>query len=1293
MKVLLHTIFENQVDLTPNALAIKSQGVAFSYAEIEKQANRLAWYLHLNGVVPGDRIAIHFKRSELPIVAMLGIMKAGAAYVPIDLTYPNKRILHIIEDAKVILFLTETKLMPKISSDIQEKVSIINILSPKVQNCSDGRIPVSLVQIRPEDTCYIIYTSGTTGRPKGVILQHYNLVHFVHSFNHVCRLNSSDRIYNGFSYGFDGSVEEMWMAFSNGASLIVATDEMTKLASEASFYINQEKVTVFSTVPTFVRLIEEPLPTLRLLILSGELCTPELVNRWAVNGCRMLNVYGPTETTVNATYWECIPGKKITIGKPIPGYTVHILDDKQDPVLSGHQGELYIGGNGVAQGYLNYKDLTDKEFIRHPDIGQRLFRTGDLVSYSPEGDLLFHGRIDTQVKIRGYRIELNEIESVLREDPNILASAVTLVQKDGLDYLAAYVFLRDKTTGISFDELLDILQQRLPFYMVPSYLEILDEVPLLDSGKIDKKRLPEAKNALISAKRTLLQPETEIQKNLVMVWQETFGVESISITDDFFYDLHGHSLLAAMVVSRLRSRFGLKISIQDIYLKPTIEKLAREIERTQSLRETVSNISLERPKPSKVFWIVNLLQFISLYLIYGILTLPFVIYVLAYYELYVKNGSLLLYVLATVGITLLIYPIELGLDIALKWIILGKAKAGIYPVYSFYYYRWWLVDRLQIFNGSQFLAGSPLMSLYYRLKGAKVGRNCMIDSHLCSVFDMVSIGDNTCIGNETQLLGYQIQDGYLRIGSIKIGKDCFIGIHSSIGINSKMEDNSHLGDISAIHEGQLIGKDESWQGSPSVEAKLRIPLGEAYQMKPILWGFLHYMVLNTYFLVLLLTIVPPVLLLFYGLGSHSISQEILSIILAGPTFVASYCLLTALLKYIVLNQVKPGTYKVQSFFYLRKWLMDSMLRLSIVVVKPLYTTIYLPFWIRMLGAKMGKHTEISTVAQISPELMEIGDESFFADGSMIGGRHFYKGYMEVSVTRIGKRSFIGNSAILPVGTSIGDHSLIGVLSVPPKVEGTIESHTDWLGSPSFRLPFRQKVQGFSDQEIYHPTLKMILQRYIVDGFRIYIPSTLQVIGVTIVIMAAYMFYKTSGILAILALTPLVEMVVALASSLIVVGIKWLLMGKIKPIIKPLWSPFVWFNEAVNGAYESVMAMLMLPTLGTPYFAPFLRMLGCKIGKNVYLGTNLFSEFDLVYIGNNVTLNMGVVIQNHLFEDRIMKASVLHICDGCNVGSMSVILYDSIMDEHSTLNSLSLVMKGEYLPQNTSWIGIPCKINL
>jgi non-ribosomal peptide synthetase-like protein len=326
---------------------------------------------------------------------------------------------------------------------------------------------------------------------------------------------------------------------------------------------------------------------------------------------------------------------------------------------------------------------------------------------------------------------------------------------------------------------------------------------------------------------------------------------------------------------------------------------------------------------------------------------------------------------------------------------------------------------------------------------------------------------------------------------------------------------------------------------------------------------------------------------------------------------------------------------------------------------------------------------------MTPDLMIIDDESFFADGSMVGGRRLFRGHVHVDFNRIGRRSFVGNNALMPIGADLGNNCLLGVLSVPPGgMESKMADDSEWLGSPPFQLPHRQKVGGFDATEIYKPTLRLFALRCLIDGLRIVLPIAIAMAAATIFVAVAATAIHYLPLWAEIALLPVVATSVVLGCAMSVVVLKRLLMGKFEPVIKPLWSVYVWNNELVNGIYEGLAAPMLGVTLGTPFICWYLRLLGCRIGKHVFLETELFSEFDLVEIGDYAALGLGVVVQNHLFEDRIMKSSHLKIGDECSVGNMSVVLYDSEMKQGSSIGTLSLLMKGETLPEKTRWIGIP-----
>ncbi|MEN8737876.1 MAG: Pls/PosA family non-ribosomal peptide synthetase [Akkermansiaceae bacterium] len=1294
--LLLHELFERQVVETPDALALITDERELNYQALDKRANQLAHFLVKKGVTPGDLVGLYVSRSEVSIVAILAILKSGAGYVPIDPAFPDDRIRHIIEDADVSVVLSLTSLQEGLSECYNGE--LISLDGTEDAGLIDAESTAKVdVACDDENLCYVIYTSGTTGKPKGVMTEHRNTVRFVHAFNEVCQVVPEDRIYHGFSLGFDGSVEEMWLAFSNGASLVVGPQKTGALGNEVAACITRHRATFYSTVPTALTMITDDLSSVRVLIVSGEACPPEQVARWAVNGRRMLNVYGPTEATVNTTVAECRPNQPVTIGTPLRGYDLYLLDGEQKPVAEGESGELYVGGETLARGYLNQTEVTAKAFIEVELEGEvkRLYRTGDLVKWDEKGELLFLGRIDTQVKIRGYRIELAEIEALLLEQDLIQSAVVNVVEEGGVKELVAYVVLEDDEKDFDRAELHAALKNKLPVYMLPKFLDTLCELPTLTSGKVNRRELPDPKLLFRGRKTEAANPPTtSMEIALAGIWADLFPGAELNTSDDFFTELGGHSMLAAQMVTKVREALGVDVALREVYQNPTLGALAAFLDQQEAKspeEEAASCARKNRPvgglnRPS-----VAIIQALGIYAIYAILT------TLALGSFYVVWRALTHPTMSTAetatwisAVVILSFPALILSSVVIKWAVIGRYREGAYPIGGSYYLRWWFVTRYQALAGTGFLSGTPLLSLYFRLMGAKVGKGCVLDSALCGCFDMIEIGSGTCIGNETQLLGSRVEGGYLKIGRVSIGENCYIGIHSALGLNTEMGDRTRLDHLSLLEDGASIPEGEGWSGSPAVVAEVKVPEveGGCEAKRPVLFGFLHFLQLYVMGVFGALAFLPVLALLYGSYVWGGWAWTAVAGIAAGPLSLVSYCLMVVLVKYLVMPRTRTGVYPVESWFYLRKWFVDTFYRTSRAVALPLYTTIYFPTWLRLLGAKIGKFAELSTVSQFSPDLMKLGARSFFADGSIIGGRCYHKGMVEVGFSEVGDRSFIGNSAMLPINRPVGDDCLIGCMSLPPVEHEKTPNGTDWLGSPSFGLPHRQIVGDFDDSVTYQPTKKLVFQRCLVDGMRILFPSILTFVFFALYVAFVFFSYRQWGELATLLLATGVSLFLDIVACLLVVVYKRVLLGKIKPGIHPLWSMFVWKNEAVNGAYESISAPSFVPMLGTPFLAPYLRMLGCKIGKDVYLGTTLFSEWDLVEIGDGVALNAGTVVQNHLFEDRVMKASHLKIGDRCSVGNMAVVLYDTEMKEGSELAPLSLLMKGEVVPKETHWSGIP-----
>ncbi|HMC91231.1 MAG TPA: Pls/PosA family non-ribosomal peptide synthetase, partial [Allosphingosinicella sp.] len=416
--------------------------------------------------------------------------------------------------------------------------------------------------------------------------------------------------------------------------------------------------------------------------------------------------------------------------------------------------------------------------------------------------------------------------------------------------------------------------------------------------------------------------------------------------------------------------------------------------------------------------------------------------------------------------------------------------------------------------------------------------------------------------------------------------------------------------------------------------------------------------------------------------------------LLAATYVLLMCVITVAAKRLLLGKVGPGRYPKASWFYIRYWFLQQINDLALRFVHPIYATLFVAPWYRALGVKVGRRAEISTAAAIVPDLVEIGPESFIADAVVFGAARVEPGYINLERTSIGRRTFIGNSALLPAGTHVGDEVLIGVLSKPPEEEkAAMNSGTTWFGSPAICLPARQSVGLFDEGARFNPSKRLWTTRLVIEGIRAILSLTIFLSFFSLMLsVVGDISDLPHGAWLILAAFPFLYVAFAIACGLSLAAIKWLVVGRYKPTTAPLWSIFVWRSELVTATYENLaVPNLLEPLRGTFWLPAYLRLLGCKIGKRCYIDTTDITEYDLVEIGDDVALNDYAGLQTHLFEDRVMKVSGVVVRDRATIGSLAIVLYDAEIGEDAQLGDLSVVMKGESLPSGTSWEGSPARI--
>jgi amino acid adenylation domain-containing protein len=583
--ICLHKLIEEQVERTPDAIAVLYEQDRLSYQELNARANQLAHHLRKIGVGPEVLVGICMERSIELAVGLVGILKAGGAYVPLDLEYPKDRLRMMLEDSRIPVVLTQQHLLDRLPASPAQRICLDGAGE---QIAGESRAnPAHLAD--PHNVAYVLYTSGSTGKPKGVLNIHAAIVNRLLWMQDAYRLTDEDRVLQKTPYSFDVSVWEFFWPLITGACLVLAKPGGHKEADYLVNLISREKITTVHFVPSMLQVFLEvnglEAWSIKRVISSGEALPCEVQKRFfaRLGRAELHNLYGPTEAAIDVTSWRCQPGCEqpiVPIGRPIANVQIYLLDRNLRPVPVGIPGELHIGGVALARGYLNRPELTAQQFIADPFSrvpGARLYRTGDFARYRPDGNIEFLGRMDDQVKIRGFRIELGEIEAVLHDHPAVREARV-VVREDtpGARRLVAYVVLAEPSAS-SLSEMRDYLKEELPSYMIP-ILVSLEELPITANGKLDRRALPPPECA--ETDEAFESPRDPVEQMLAQVWTEVLGLETVSVYDNFL-DLGGDSLSAVQVVTRLQSRLGVRIRVNELAFQSLRQLAASCTERLQ----------------------------------------------------------------------------------------------------------------------------------------------------------------------------------------------------------------------------------------------------------------------------------------------------------------------------------------------------------------------------------------------------------------------------------------------------------------------------------------------------------------------------------------------------------------------------------------------------------------------------------------------------------------------------------------------------------------------------------------
>jgi non-ribosomal peptide synthetase-like protein len=1303
-------------------LAVDATDGSLSYTELDARANQLARFLIRQGVRPGDRIGLLSDVAVDGYIGMLAALKAHAAFVPLDASFPADRVAYIAADARVRLILTRAHLAARLGPPgSQVQLVCVEQAEDLIDAESKDRLSPGEVAAAPNELAYIIYTSGTTGRPKGVAVGHPSICNFVQVAAEVYGITRDDRVYQGMTIAFDFSVEEIWVPWMCLATLVPKPGGGNLLGPDLGAFLSKRHVTALCCVPTLLATLEEDLPELHFLLVSGESCPRDLIARWHRPGRRFLNVYGPTEATVTATWTVVHPDRPVTIGVPLPTYSVVILDPEKDVALApGIMGEIGIAGIGVAYGYLNRPDLTERAF--RPDfLGIRgnppgkIYRTGDLGRVNRQGEIEHHGRIDTQVKIRGYRIELTEIESVLLRVPGV-AQAVVGTHRPNPDAveLVAYYSQQQNVPPVDPGRAYEILRERLPPYMVPAYLEQLPTIPMMPSGKADRKRLPPPSGPRLQAGGgALVAPANDTERTLATVLADVLEVDRVSVDSHFFDELGANSLLMARYSAALREHTTLaSVSMKDIYQHPTV----RELATTLAPATPRQVLATTRPQPG-AWYDPYQPSGTPHYFLCGALQLLTAAAAVAGGALLLNAGfswalgarglaATYLRLVAFGAITLL----GLGaLPIALKWLLIGRWRPQSIRAWSFAYFRFWLVKTAVVANPmARLCIGTPLYPLYLRALGARIGRGVTIlTQHIPVCTDLLFIGAGSIITKDTYLSCYRARAGLIETGYISIGAGAYLGEHSVLDIKTAVGERAQLGHASALHSGQLVPPAEVWHGSPAERA----PGGTAYQVvPPARCSALRRVWFCVIRLLLMLAVAGPVeaalasLLVTHSrvlpalLGSPRVTSwpYYRGALIAGAAVVFGLTLAGLLIigpaGRLLSRLLKPG--HVYPLYGFRHTVLRTVARISNVKFfnALLGDSSAIAGYLSYIGYRLkpvhqtGSNFGMELKHDV-PTLSAVGTGTLVSDGlSMINAEYSATSF-RVAPVIIGKNNFLGNGIAYPPGGRTGDNCLLGTKVMIP-VSGPVREGVGLLGSPPFEIP-RSVNRDRQFGELSRGTVQRTLLRA---------KNRHNAVTMSLYLLVRWLY--VSGILLI-ALLPLrndaslagtLGTAGSVVADLLFTVAYFVLVDRavtgfrgLRPKFCSIYQPAFWRHER----FWKVPSIAYIPVFnGTPFKSVIWRLLGVRTGRRVFDDGCSIIERSMVSLGSYCTLAAGSIIQCHSLEDGAFKSDYTVIGNGCSIGSVAFVHYGVTMGEGAELAADSFLMKGEHVPPVARWGGNP-----
>ena len=1253
-------ILDATVAAHPAARAIDAGRTTLTYRELADEVEAVRSRLGGHGIGVGDRVGIRVSSGSAELyLAILGVLAAGAAYVPVDADDPEERAELVFAEAGVCAVVGDG-------------------FSVSLRRTPEGRPG----RPGPADDAWIIFTSGSTGTPKGVAVSHGAAAAFVDAEAQLFladageAIGPDDRVLAGLSVAFDASCEEMWLAWRHGACLVPAARSLVRSGVDLGPWLAEQHITVVSTVPTLAALWPvEALDDVRLLIFGGEACPPELAERLAVEGREVWNTYGPTEATVVACAARLTGEGPVRIGLPLAGWELAVVDPAGRLVGMGETGELVIGGIGLAR-YLDAGKDAEK-FAPLPSLGwRRAYRSGDIVRAEPAG-LLFLGRGDEQVKLGGRRIELGEVDAALQALPGVAGAAAAVKRTAaGNQLLVGYLVPRE---GADFDVAAATrrIREQLPAALVP-LLAVVDGLPTRTSGKVDRAALPWPLATAEASPAEL----TATEDWLAGGWEAILGVRPGQADADFFSS-GGSSLNAAQLVAWMRQRHP-QVSVADVYQHPRLAQLAAVLDALGTVATTRREV---RPTPRRA----GLLQ--------GLLMLPILALVgLRWLTVLAALGNVLSLLapapwaprvswwwIAAGWVVLLSPAGRIAVSAAGARLLLRRVRPGDYPRGGSVHLRLWAAERLAELTGATGVAGAGWMITYAKALGAQIGPD--VDLHSAPpVTGLLKLGRGAAIEPEVDLSGYWVDGDVVRVGRVRVGAGGRVGARSTLMPGARIGKGAKIAAGSTVTG--AVPANQRWAGSPAVRAAKDAAAWPAARparsrLRSRFWVAAYSLTAQLLGLVPVVAALPALALLGWAVaGRPSLGAALLAVPLASVAYLGGYALLVLVAVRLLSIGLRAGFHPVQGRVAWQVWTTERLMGMARVALFPIYASLFTPVWLRLLGAKVGHGVEASTVLAL-PAMTTVADGAFLADDTMVGTYELSHGWLRVAPARIGKQAFLGNSGMAGAGRSVPKRGLVGVLSSAPR---KAKKGSSWLGAPP--MPLRRTVEAADASRTFDPPLRLKVARAAIELCRI-VPVMCAGALAVLVLAALTLIWRTAGGWAAALAAGPVLLAAAIVAGLTATAAKWLLVGRFRVTERALWTSFVWRNELADTFVEVLAApWLFRFATGTPLLTMWLRTLGARIGRGAWLETFWLPEYDLVRLGAGATVNRGCVVQTHLFHDRIMSMDEVTLGAGATLGPHGIVLPGASIGARTTVGPGSLVTRGDAVPEDSRWLGNP-----